>query len=747
MKKILIFLVTVIGLLTCVLCRGMQPVYAATTYPVWVGGVQVTSDNMNDVFGDGTVSYTPKTAASNAVLELNNANLSGYHTDALYNYSGVIYAIEDLDVSYRGINTLSNNGGTGGIWDYTVCTEGEYKLALIGEKEASLEIEGAPYISGTGLTANGCIWAEEVELSGGKVVLKGQTTRGSWYPSGALCALDLSVDNVELVLGGTGSKGINAVTMQVGNSDLDIDYYDTAILGTDCTIKDSEVSIENVCINGFSVTNLEIIDSDVEILTKDDDMEAYRIEGIYAEDIQISDNSNVNIRVTSEVASIYAIRMAGGQCVVEDSNLNVYVNKVRLQAQGFINGTLIPKSSVIEILLPDCDKSMIEAEYIAAISIWENNVGKVDLSQYGSVKPAMVCSEKSETKELVEYKEGEIYHYLKIYPTSSVEVNIQRDDLLYFDDSLTYELRGVTETGAEVVKKTNAEKWKGNCYTFSDIQNGTYTIWDTTAIAEGIAVGEEISMNGEELFVTIDYYTVKFRDGMMEYGETTKQCGQTVLNGQCAIKPDNPEKEGYEFQGWTTDADNKAFFDFDTPIQGKTILYAAFEKIPEPEVQEEPAIAKGTTFVSGKYIYQVLSVDDSVGTVAVKGFAKGKSAKKVTIPKSVTYQGITLKVTAIANKAFYKNKKINVIVIGNNVKKIGNFAFYKCKKVKKITIGKAVTTIGKHALCIHSKRKITVKFKGKKLKTVKSYNFHGMPNKKVILPKGKKKAYKRLLKL
>ena len=53
--KKLLATVTVLGMLAPLFC--LHTMEAAMAYPVWVGGVQVTGANMDDVLGDGTVSY------------------------------------------------------------------------------------------------------------------------------------------------------------------------------------------------------------------------------------------------------------------------------------------------------------------------------------------------------------------------------------------------------------------------------------------------------------------------------------------------------------------------------------------------------------------------------------------------------------------------------------------------------------------------------------------------------------------
>jgi hypothetical protein len=80
--------------------------------------------------------------------------------------------------------------------------------------------------------------------------------------------------------------------------------------------------------------------------------------------------------------------------------------------------------------------------------------------------------------------------------------------------------------------------------------------------------------------------------------------------------------------------------------------------------------------------------------------------------------GITYKVTSIANNAFKGNKKLTKVTIGKNVTKIGKNAFSGCKNLKKITITAGnLKTISKNAFKGINK-KATITLKGaKKAKT------------------------------
>lgn len=81
----------------------------------------------------------------------------------------------------------------------------------------------------------------------------------------------------------------------------------------------------------------------------------------------------------------------------------------------------------------------------------------------------------------------------------------------------------------------------------------------------------------------------------------------------------------------------------------------------------------------------VTSSDAANPSVAYKGTID-KNASKVIIPDSVTVDGVTYKVTSIADNAFAKNKKITKVIIGKNVISIGKNALRNCSKLKIVEV-------------------------------------------------------------
>ena len=164
--------------------------------------------------------------------------------------------------------------------------------------------------------------------------------------------------------------------------------------------------------------------------------------------------------------------------------------------------------------------------------------------------------------------------------------------------------------------------------------------------------------------------------------------------------------------------------------------------------QSKPAPKKkGTKFkdAAGNQ-YKVTGSDQKNPTVE---YVKPKSNAKgnVKIPASVRYDGVTYKVTSVADKAFRNNKKVTNITVGTNVKSIGRSAFEKCTKLKMVTVGKNVTKIGKNAFggCKNLKT-LTIKSAKLTKKGLASGSFKRITKKTVVkVPKGKVKAYKKLL--
>lgn len=108
MKKFIYKIIFIIFMLTIFLFIPNIFSKATINYNLWIGGVQVTSENSNKIIGNGingTVSYNVNTNT----LTLNNASITKYYlhdiTDTNYSGSG-IYTTENINIEVKGKNYI-----------------------------------------------------------------------------------------------------------------------------------------------------------------------------------------------------------------------------------------------------------------------------------------------------------------------------------------------------------------------------------------------------------------------------------------------------------------------------------------------------------------------------------------------------------------------------------------------------------------------------------------------------------------
>ena len=168
---------------------------------------------------------------------------------------------------------------------------------------------------------------------------------------------------------------------------------------------------------------------------------------------------------------------------------------------------------------------------------------------------------------------------------------------------------------------------------------------------------------------------------------------------------------------------------------------------PSQGKQDATPAKKGTKITSETISakFTVTSADIQNPTVAYTG-TTNKKKKTITIPDTITYEGVKYTVTSISAKAFKGNKKLTTVKIGSNVTKIDNGAFEGCTSLKTVTIGKGLKTIGKNTFKNCKKLK-SLTIKSSNLKTVGKNALKGIHAKcKIKVPSKKVNAYKKLFK-
>ena len=168
----------------------------------------------------------------------------------------------------------------------------------------------------------------------------------------------------------------------------------------------------------------------------------------------------------------------------------------------------------------------------------------------------------------------------------------------------------------------------------------------------------------------------------------------------------------------------------------------------QPEENDKPSVPKKGTKIKDNdgSTYIVTSGKGKTPTVQYTG-PKSTAKGTVTIPAKVEVDGVSYRVTSIADNAFKNNKKITRVVIGSNIVTIGKNAFAKCTNITSIVVGKNVTKIEKNAFYGCKKlEKITIQSEKLTSKSIAKYAFRGISKKTVVkVPTSKYKAYKKML--
>ncbi len=77
--------------------------------------------------------------------------------------------------------------------------------------------------------------------------------------------------------------------------------------------------------------------------------------------------------------------------------------------------------------------------------------------------------------------------------------------------------------------------------------------------------------------------------------------------------------------------------------------------------------------------------------------ASGWYTGNIVVPANVEYEGVTYKVTAVGQEAFYYNDGLLSVTLPNTVTTIGDDAFSYNRDLENVTLGNAVVTIGASA--------------------------------------------------
>lgn len=360
-------------------------------FDLWVGGVHVTSVNMNDVLGDGTVSYNE----SDNTLTLDNANITGSYQFTSYaqSASAVIYATMPMKILVKGesrivsgvegnkydygiyccIEDNDSNNGTAPIYDFKIYGEDENSSLYVESKDAetsssaintseiNLVIENLKLIavagsardvsSLLGTNASVSILNSELELSTGNA---GQ------FNYGIGCAFDIDVysSDIEIVTGNVEADDNAALNIGFFSlKTIDVDASSVTInIGNTESIEHGTVSAgiltAKTIITDNSVFDITCGDSDGNTDSENVSCGVFSTEGVIFEDGSGIISAKLNCDTpNATIATIYSMREVengtvrdgvSGEVLEYDSESKTYVD-----ANGNISQNAVATGGII----------------------------------------------------------------------------------------------------------------------------------------------------------------------------------------------------------------------------------------------------------------------------------------------------------------------------------------------------------------------------------------------------------------
>lgn len=158
--------------------------------------------------------------------------------------------------------------------------------------------------------------------------------------------------------------------------------------------------------------------------------------------------------------------------------------------------------------------------------------------------------------------------------------------------------------------------------------------------------------------------------------EVCKDCHATIKKGH------KLDKTAHQWSTWKTTTNPSYASEGEQTRQCSQCHQTETRKL-----NKLPLPKAGTKYTVGGNQYTVLKAGLSVR------FSKANpKAKTVTIPNTITVDGINYKVAEVGANAFKNNKKVKKVTIGANVIKVANKAFNKCPSLRNVIIKTTLLT-------------------------------------------------------
>ncbi|MBO4390085.1 MAG: InlB B-repeat-containing protein [Lachnospiraceae bacterium] len=586
-----------------------EPEQEVVKYDVWLGSTQVTSENQDDIFGDGKAKLIPKIDKEtgeirNFSLILDNPTIEGVHqidddTDCKIYYDcdngcPSIYGCYHMDLAEADYGLYVPEG----CWIY-----GDY--SFIGEEigvyslYSWLHINDNHYNPVSGQAEEASFYAEGGTY-GISIDREEQGTYSQTYFTDRLSRVE--------VKGGTEAIGNGTIRAE---SHLTVkDPEDAQIIGGNVVViegdegKAVEVDhfvlerVSELWVGGIQVTeeNKDDIledggkakfDFDTNVLTLKDPV----IDGFY--------------EITKEsTATIYAVNMdltIKGSCEINSPNVTYGIGVY--QGTLSLDGEFSVITDYHAIVLDSHQNFMgsdlyIEGGSLYAESRWSAVYGDSDIVIGNKVRRVeCIATEPDEynyamgVTGVVKDDNGECVHKIIVDPSLVLvtpEDGVIDHNLIYEADQETFAVHVVFEHPCTVSFDTDEV---GTAPEAQNVQYGDKIQKPEDPEAEGYVFKgwfadedctKEFDFDApiESNEVTIYAKWAELFDVVFVMnGRGTQPADQIVEEGNKAEKPADPAAEGYVFKGWFADEDCTKEFDFDSAITADTKVYAKWAEV------------------------------------------------------------------------------------------------------------------------------------------------------------------------
>lgn len=132
-----------------------------------------------------------------------------------------------------------------------------------------------------------------------------------------------------------------------------------------------------------------------------------------------------------------------------------------------------------------------------------------------------------------------------------------------------------------------------NCNDTNDTLHYTATVGDDGQLNVTVAPNASTDSAIQVSFLMVAGKPAEKATVRFESNGGSMIASQNVVIGQSAVRPDNPEKELYQFTGWYTDNSLSTLYDFNAPVTGDITLYAGWEVVMEMAIGELTKVPAG----------------------------------------------------------------------------------------------------------------------------------------------------------